>query len=63
MSGLTISCSAGSYYERKFSADFMVENISESPLPKGKAIDSIRTKVKDIIEEPTTRGFRVKILL
>jgi len=43
--------------------DFMVEGLSESPLPGGGAMDGIRARVKDIIEEPTARGFRVKLLL
>lgn len=43
--------------------DFMVENLTESPLPAGNALDGIRSKVKSIIEEPTVRGFRVKLLL
>ncbi len=43
--------------------DFMVESLTESPLPAGNALDGIRSKVKSIIEEPTVRGFRVKLLL
>ena len=43
--------------------DFMVEGAQTSPLPEGDTLDDIRAKVKDIVEEPTSRGFRVKILL
>ena len=42
--------------------DFMVEGINESPLQPAVR-DSLRPRVADIIEEPTTRGFRVKLLL
>ncbi len=40
--------------------DFMVEGLNQSPLSDSKAI---REKVLDLIEEPTTRGFRVKLLI
>ena len=41
--------------------DFMVEKLNESPLqPAVREI--LRQKVRDIIEEPTKRGFRVKLL-
>jgi len=43
--------------------DFMVEGATASPLPQGPAMDGIRAKVKQVVEEPTTRGFRVKILV
>ncbi|MBO5595881.1 MAG: amino acid ABC transporter ATP-binding protein [Bacteroidales bacterium] len=43
--------------------DFMVEGATTSPLPQGSAMDGIRAKVQQVIEEPTTRGFRVKILI
>ncbi|MBQ9659854.1 MAG: amino acid ABC transporter ATP-binding protein [Bacteroidales bacterium] len=43
--------------------DFMVEGISASPLADASALAGIRARVKDIVEEPTTRGFRIKILL
>jgi ABC-type glutathione transport system ATPase component len=42
--------------------DFMVEHLDESPLPPGVG-DDLRQRFKDVIEEPTTRGFRVKIVL
>lgn len=42
--------------------DFMVEHLDESPLPAGVG-DKLRQRFKDVIEEPTTRGFRVKIVL
>jgi hypothetical protein len=39
----------------------MVEKLNESPLqPAVREI--LRQKVRDIIEEPTKRGFRVKLL-
>lgn len=43
--------------------DFMAEGLTESPLPKNEAVESLRSRVKSIVEEPTTRGFRVKIIL
>ena len=43
--------------------DFMAEGLTESPLPENEAVESLRSRVKSIVEEPTTRGFRVKILL
>ena len=43
--------------------DFMVEGLTESPLPHNDAVQDNRSRVKDIVEEPTTRGFRIKIIL
>jgi hypothetical protein len=43
--------------------DFMVEDATASPLPQGDALKGIREKVQGIVEEPTSRGFRVKILI
>ncbi|MBR5906163.1 MAG: amino acid ABC transporter ATP-binding protein [Bacteroidales bacterium] len=43
--------------------DFMVEGLTQSPLPRNEAVESLRSRVKSIVEEPTTRGFRVKIIL
>jgi hypothetical protein len=43
--------------------DFMAEGMTESPFAAGKFPDAIRAQVKDIIQEPTTRGFRIKILI
>jgi len=43
--------------------DFMVEGLTESPLTHNDAVQAIRSQVKSIIEEPTTRGFRIKIIL
>jgi hypothetical protein len=40
----------------------MVENLDHSPL-NDAARDSLRPQVKDLIEEPTSRGFRVKLIL
>ena len=45
------------------SLDFMVEGLSSSPLADASALDGIRGQVKTIIEEPTFRGFRIRILL
>lgn len=42
--------------------DIMVENLSVSPLTDN-ARNSLRPQVKDLIEETTTRGFRVKMLI
>ncbi len=43
--------------------DFMVEGMKESPLPSNDAVKKLRARVKNIVEEPTLRGFRVKIIL
>ena len=43
--------------------DFMVEGVSASPIADSSALDGIRAKVKAIVEEPTARGFRIKIIL
>lgn len=42
--------------------DFMVEELDHSPLDNA-AHASLRPQVKDLIEEPTSRGFRVKLIL
>jgi ABC-type polar amino acid transport system ATPase subunit len=42
--------------------DFMVEHLDHSPL-NDAARASLRPQVKDLIEEPTLRGFRVKLIL
>lgn len=42
--------------------DFMVEGLNESPLTDA-ARESIRPQVKKLIEEPTTRGFRIKLII
>ena len=42
--------------------DFMAEGLQESPLPD-TAREALRAQVKDLVEEPTARGFRVKLLL
>lgn len=44
------------------SVDFMVENLDHSPLTDA-ARASLRPQVKDLIEEPTSRGFRVKLIV
>ena len=43
--------------------DFMVENMQESPIPESASLDHIRSRTKALIEEPTSRGFRIKLLL
>ena len=43
--------------------DFMAEGMTESPLPSSDAVKALRARVKNIVEEPTARGFRVKIIL
>lgn len=43
--------------------DFMVEGLTASPLPGNEAVQRLRARVKDIVEETTARGFRVKIVL
>lgn len=43
--------------------DFMVEGISASPVKDPSALDGIRSRVKEIVEEPTARGFRIKIII
>jgi len=42
--------------------DFMVENLDHSPLTDA-ARASLRPQVKDLIEEPTKRGFRIKLII
>ena len=42
--------------------DFMMENLDHSPLSDA-ARKSLRPQVKDLIEERTTRGFRVKLII
>jgi len=42
--------------------DFMVENLDHSPLTD-VARERLHSQVKEVIEEPTTRGFRVKLII
>ncbi len=42
--------------------DFMVEGLDHSPLDEA-CREALRPQVKEIIEEPTTRGFRVKLVI
>lgn len=44
------------------SLDFMVEHLNHSPL-NDAARESLRKQVKELIEEPTSRGFRLKLIL
>ena len=58
-----------SYIEQveRVSLDFMIKDLSASPIPDNEFIQSvmvdIRVLSKEIIEEPTKLGFRIKILL
>ena len=40
--------------------DFMVEGLETSPLKEAK-MQEIRNQCREIVEEPTSRGFRVKL--
>lgn len=42
--------------------DYMVENMNASPLAE-EARKKLKTQVAELIEEPTTRGFRIKLIL
>ena len=42
--------------------DVMVEHLTESPLTAADR-KALQPKVKELIEEPTTRGFRIKMIL
>lgn len=42
--------------------DFMVEHLDRSPLSDAVR-ESLRPQVKQLVEEPTSRGFRVKLIL
>ena len=42
--------------------DFMVENMTASPRAE-EARKKLKTQVNELIEEPTTRGFRIKLIL
>ena len=43
--------------------DFMVEGLQASPLKEGEnaSLEKLRSLCQEIVEEPTTRGFRVKL--
>ena len=44
--------------------DFMVEGLASSPLKtEDPALQEIRGLCREIVEEPTTRGFRVKLIM
>ena len=44
--------------------DFMVEGLDKSPLPaSGASLEELRGLCREIVEEPTSRGFRVKLKL
>lgn len=47
--------------------DFMIENLGTSPFEEAgfdrTLLDGVRAHSKEIIEEPTTRGFRIKVLV
>ena len=42
--------------------DYMVENMNASPLAE-ETRKKLKTQVAELIEEPTTRGFRIKLIL
>lgn len=42
--------------------DYMAENMTVSPLAE-EARKKLKTQVAELIEEPTTRGFRIKLIL
>ncbi len=42
--------------------DYMAENMTASPLAE-EARKKLKTQVAELIEEPTTRGFRIKLIL
>ena len=43
--------------------DFMTEGLDTTPILPDDGLDGIRERVADIVEEPTLKGFRVRILL
>ena len=45
--------------------DFMVEGLASSPLSSANpaSLEQVRSLCRKIIEEPTSRGFRIKLLL
>ena len=43
--------------------DFMAEGYTASPLPHNEAVQELRSRVTDMVEEPTARGFRIKLKL
>ena len=44
--------------------DFMVEGLETSPLKAGHpSLEELRGLCREIVEEPTTRGFRVKLII
>ena len=43
--------------------DFMKEGATDSFLPSEEAVAEIKPLCQEIIEEPTTRGFRVKLII
>ena len=63
---LTVRLSYIELFER-VSLDFMIKDISTSPLQDNdlvqSVLDDIRDISKEIIEEPTKLGFRIKIFL
>lgn len=45
------------------SLDFMIRNLTSSPLTQDMDLSGIRALSKEIVEEPTALGFRVKVIL
>lgn len=50
--------------EDKVTLDFMIEGLDRSPLgdEDNAILDYIRKQCEDIVQEPTSRGFRIKVL-
>lgn len=63
---LTVRLSFIEQFER-VSLDFMIKDLTTSPLDNNEftqsVLDDIRSLSKEIIEEPTKKGFRVKVML
>ena len=63
---LTVRLSYIEQHERT-TVDFMIEGLETSPLQADDfdphLLDEVRTLAKEIIEEPTKRGYRIKVVL
>ena len=63
---LTVRLTYSEHFER-IALDFMVAGLATSPLQdNGSAplfLDEVRALAKGIVEEPTSRGFRIKVIL
>ena len=61
-SNLTVRLSYGEL-KGVVALDFMLEGLSQTPLTPEMDLSVVRKHSREVIEEPTTRGFRVKVLL